>query len=215
MGPRGSKWRRRSGGGLDTSVVVIGLGNPILTDDAVGLVALREVRRRLEPEPGSDPAPAVTFVEASVGGLELLDLLVGHRVAVLIDAIVTGRVRPGEVLELEPSFLEDSTHLGTAGLAHQIDLGTAWQLGCRLGLPLPTTIRVLGVEAADVTTFSEELSLPVRASLPGIVESLLRVVAEAVDLDASDRGFEAGASAAVRGGHVCTRSPFSAPSSTP
>ncbi len=166
--------RLRSGGGPDTdAVIVVGLGNPILSDDAVGLLALRLAREALAGEP-------VAFVEAAVGGLDLLDLLSGYRAAVLVDAVVTGKASPGEVLELDPAFLEDTTHLGTTGLSHQVDLSTAWKLGRRLGLPLPETVRVLGVEAADVKTFSERPTPAVEASLPRVAEAIARAVREAL-----------------------------------
>jgi len=163
---------------------------------------LREARRRLAADPAANRAAAageIVFVEAAVGGLELLDLLSGHKAAVLIDAVVTGKARPGEVVELDPSFLgdlEDTGRLGTTGLTHQVDLGTAWRLGKRLGLPLPETVRVLGVEAADVKTFSEELTPAVAARLPSVVDTLLRVIAE------------------VGGESLCMSSPCSKPCST-
>ncbi len=156
-------------------VIVIGLGNPILSDDAVGLVVVREVERKLASSPGGIP-DGLRFVEAAVGGLDLIDLLSGHRGAVLVDAAVTGRARPGEVFELDIGFLEDTTHLGTTGLSHQVDLATAWKLGRRLGLPLPERLRVLAVEAADVKTFSEELSPAVAAALPAAVRAVSAAV---------------------------------------
>lgn len=149
----------------------MGVGNPILGDDAVGLLAVRETRREFNGEP-------VSFVEACAGGLDLIDLLCGHEAAVIVDAVVTGRASPGEVLDLDPSFLEDSSHLGTTGLLHQVDLATAWQLGRRVGLPLPAVVRVLGVEAAQTKTFSEELSPRVAIRFPRVVRTVARVVRE-------------------------------------
>jgi len=181
---------RRSDAALDT-VIIIGLGNPILSDDAVGILAVREVRRRLEesgapgtprPTAGSAHASARTvFAEASVGGLDLIDLLSGHGGAVLVDAAVTGKARPGEVFELDVDFLEDTTHLGTAGLAHQVDLATAWKLGRRLGLELPRHMRIVAVEAADVKTFSEELTPTVAGNFENIVRAVAGVIREVVD----------------------------------
>jgi len=183
---------------LDT-VIVIGLGNPILSDDSVGLVAVREARRRLAgrppgpatppagegeaaevvvtPDPGRPPIGLV-FAEVAVGGLDLVDLLSGHAGAVLVDAAVTHQAEPGEVFEVDLSFLEDTTHLGTAGLAHQVDLGTAWRLGRRLGLGLPRHLRILAVEAADVKTFSEALSPAVARNLEAIVTAVVETVTE-------------------------------------
>jgi hydrogenase maturation protease len=151
--------------------VVVGLGNPILSDDGVGLVVLRALRDRADLR-------GVTLVEAETGGLGLIDILSGHDGAVLVDAVVTGAVNPGEILEVAPSFVETTGRLGTAGLSHQVDLGTAWELGRRLGVPLPSHVRILGIEASDVKTFSERLTPAVARNLPAIVDAVIRVVAE-------------------------------------
>ena len=62
------------------SVLVLGLGNPILTDDAVGLVVARRVRAALTPEDD------IEVEEAEVAGFALLDLLAERRAAVIVDA---------------------------------------------------------------------------------------------------------------------------------
>lgn len=162
---------------MDT-VIIIGLGNPILSDDAVGILVVRELERRLTTT--GRPAGLV-FVEASVGGLDLVELLAGHAGAVLVDAAVTGQAEPGTVLDLDPAFLEDTTHLGTTGVAHQVDLVTAWQLGRRLGWPLPAHLRVLAVEAADVKTFSEELTPAVQERFTAIVDTVEAAIREMLE----------------------------------
>jgi hydrogenase maturation protease len=63
--------------------LVLGLGNPILTDDKVGIHVVRAAAGHCSPANG------VTFAEASVGGLRLLDLLAGYDRAVMVDAIQT------------------------------------------------------------------------------------------------------------------------------
>ena len=76
---------KREGSGI----LVLGLGNPILGDDAVGIFVAREIKRLAGERTG------VTVKEASVGGFDLLDLLEGYRGAVIIDAIKTAGGRPG------------------------------------------------------------------------------------------------------------------------
>ncbi|MBI5828855.1 MAG: hypothetical protein HZB20_04795 [Chloroflexi bacterium] len=64
--------------------LILGLGNPILGDDALGLRVAALVRQRLPP--GS----AIEVDEEYWGGLRLMERLVGYDKAILIDAICTG-----------------------------------------------------------------------------------------------------------------------------
>jgi hydrogenase maturation protease len=148
-------------------ILVLGLGNPILRDDGVGIAVARAVAGCLKP-----PAPGDTVVvaEASVGGLRLLDWLAGYDRAVLIDAIQTAAGVPGAVYRLDSSQFAACRH---ASSSHDADLATALEIGRQLGLPLPAEIQVIAVEAADVTTFGEDLTLAVAAAIPIAVEAVL------------------------------------------
>ena len=81
----------------DTSpTLIIGLGNPILTDDAIGWRVVHALREFLQDEPDSLPIP-VEITEACVGGLSLAEMMIGYRRAVVIDAIMTRGGVPGTV----------------------------------------------------------------------------------------------------------------------
>jgi hydrogenase maturation protease len=143
--------------------LVLGLGNPILRDDGVGIAVARAVRDRLT---NND----VVVEEASVGGLRLLDWLAGFDRAVLIDAIQTADGKPGTVYHLDGSQFTACRH---ASSSHDADMATALEIGRRLGLPLPTEIEVIAVEATDVTTFGEDLTPAVASAIPNAVEAVL------------------------------------------
>lgn len=61
--------------------LVIGLGNPILTDDGVGIYAAQAVREALPIN------SKVAVKELSVGGLALMEAMVGYNYVILIDAL--------------------------------------------------------------------------------------------------------------------------------
>ena len=146
-------------------VVVVGLGNPLLADDAAGLAVADELERLL----AAHPVPNVTVARSFRGGLELLYLLAGFEHAVLVDAIVRDDAVPGRLHELEVERLAGSARL-IGG--HDADLGTALALGRRAGVAMPSTVRVIGIEAADVTSFREELSPAVAAAALELARSL-------------------------------------------
>ena len=72
--------------------LVLGLGNDILADDAVGVLAARALRDEL--------AGRADVVETAMHGLALLDHFLGYERAILLDAIQTGKQPPGTIIEL-------------------------------------------------------------------------------------------------------------------
>ncbi len=57
----------------DVKTLLLGMGNPIVSDDAVGIMLARDVGAALGPRPGVD-----VIDECSIGGLNLLDLVAGY-----------------------------------------------------------------------------------------------------------------------------------------
>ena len=145
---------------------MLGLGNPILTDDGVGIHVVRTAAAQCSPENG------VTFAEASVGGLRLLDILVGYDRVVMVDAIRTHGGRPGEVYRLDPGAVRGSLHSGSS---HDVSLCDALHLGRSLGMTLPDdeAITILAVEVEDVLTFGETCTAAVEAAIPQVVPMVL------------------------------------------
>ena len=145
--------------------LVLGLGNTILSDDGVGIYVSRQAA-------ATCPRNDITFAEASVGGLRLLELLAGQDRVIIVDAIQTPGARPGELHCLHPSDLRASLH---AGSSHDLSLPGALALGRSLGLPLPRDeeITILAVEADDVLTFGETCTEQVQAAIPQAVQRVL------------------------------------------
>jgi hydrogenase maturation protease len=143
----------------DDHTLVLGMGNPILSDDAVGLL----VAQRLAKGPLPDH---VEVLESEQGGLRLLDLVRGFMRLIIIDALKSG-LTPGEVVVFTE---EDFTGGHRYGSAHSISLRTALELGRRLGYDMPRRVTVFAIEADDVETFGERLSPPVAAAAARVVE---------------------------------------------
>ena len=149
------------------STLIIGLGNPLLRDDAVGLHVARQVRAALGDR---EDVEDVEVVEEACGGLRLMERMVGFDRAILIDAIRSGRP-PGTVLTLDPREMR-TQHSASA---HDVNLPTALALGRRTGARLPADDRlsVIAVEADDVETFGETMTDPVEAAVPRAAERVL------------------------------------------
>ena len=126
--------------------LILGLGNPILSDDSVGIRVAQAIRQRYTRQ-------KVTVLESSLAGLDLLDSITGYDRLILIDAIQTVDGHAGEVYRLEASDFKATLH---ASSPHGTNFATALELGKRLGLALPRDIVIFAIEVKDVVTFGEE-----------------------------------------------------------
>lgn len=129
-------------------VLVLGLGNDILSDDAVGLHIVEAVRARLAGAPGIE-VKATTEM-----GLALLDEIVGREQLVLVDAVQTGLAPAGHIREMDPEELPGAL----ATVPHFLGIRETLALGRLLGLPMPRQVRILAVEVADPFTLGTALT---------------------------------------------------------
>src|SRR3990170_4433330 len=125
--------------------IIIGLGNPILGDDGVGWKVAEEVRRQLSP----DSSVVVSCV--SLGGISLMEHLIGYDNAILIDALaVQGPV--GSILILSLNDLPNYSAYHTAS-THDTTLQNALEMGRSIGAKLPLHVMVVGITAKQVFEF--------------------------------------------------------------
>jgi hydrogenase maturation protease len=146
-------------------VLVLGLGNTLISDDGVGIYIVRVLRKRLEGE-------RYDFREASIGGVGLLDLIAGYEKVVIADCIKTGKNAPGHLYKFRIDDFKASTHPPFAG--HSLSLGTVMQLGEQLGYEMPRSIRIYAVEIKDNQTMKEHCTAQVEDAIGGIVKEIVR-----------------------------------------
>ncbi len=145
------------------SRLVLGLGNDLLRDDAIGLRVVRELHDRLPSDAGVD------LLESSEMGLALLDLVVGYQELFIVDAVQTGRAGPGHLHEIEGDALRLLPRISP----HFLGVGEMLALGRELGLAMPERVRIFAVEVADPFTLDTEMTPVLQVALPRVVEKLL------------------------------------------
>jgi hydrogenase maturation protease len=91
---------------VSSKTLVLGLGNDILSDDAVGLILARQLATKLAGIDG------IEVRETMEMGLALLDFLVGYDAVLILDAIQTGQAAPGTLHEVDPPLPIGRVRLG-------------------------------------------------------------------------------------------------------
>jgi hydrogenase maturation protease len=150
-------------------VLVLGLGNDILSDDAVGLHVAHGVLARLAGEPNIEVRATTEM------GLTLLDEIAGREAVLLVDSVQTGRAPPGHIHEFGPGDL--SQVITTS--PHFLGVGETLALGSLLGLPMPREIRIFAIEVADPFTLGTDLTPAVKQAVAAAID---RVTAQAREL---------------------------------
>ena len=144
---------------------VLGIGNPVLGDDCAGLEAAAVLRGLLAAE----PVDSVEVLTTSNAGLDIIELLTGYARAILIDSITVEDPHPGRIHHL---FLADANTNSSGQSAHEISLTGALRLAARLGIPMPDTIELYAIEAADTTTLTETMTPQVVAAAGSVASAI-------------------------------------------
>lgn len=145
--------------------LLIGLGNPILGDDGVGWKVVEEVQKQLGSNSGID------FDCLSLGGISLMEHLIGYRRVVLVDSFISNEnIGSVFVYKLDEIPNYSAFHVSSA---HDMTLQNAIELGKWMGAVLPTEIMVVGIATRRIIDFSEELSPAVAEAIPQAIEIVL------------------------------------------
>jgi hydrogenase maturation protease len=139
--------------------LVLGLGNPILTDDGVGVRVAEAVRAALPVDSG------IEVSEASVGGLSLMERLVGYERVILIDAFHPA-THPGAIHRLTLTDLQNISPTQHSASAHDTSLVTALTMARRMELSLPQEFVIYAIEVENITDFGEQPTPAVAAAIP-------------------------------------------------
>ncbi len=146
--------------------LLVGLGNPILGDDGIGWEVAQAVGEQL---------PDLEVECLALGGLSLMERLVGYDRVVIVDAMQTRGGRPGAVYHLPLADLPDLS-AGHTTAVHDTSLQTAIALGRAMGATLPEDVTIVGIEAERVYDFSDELTPAVAAAIPEAMQTVLDVL---------------------------------------
>ncbi len=155
--------------------LLVGLGNPILGDDGVGWKVAEEVKSKL-------PVDLCVDVEyLSLGGISLMEHLIGYRRAILVDAFALDEPL-GSILILKLADMPNYSAYHTTS-AHDTSLQNAIAMGKTLGAKLPEEVMVVGIATRRIHEFGVELSPAVAEAVPLAVKFVLDLLGEEMTVE--------------------------------
>jgi len=144
---------------------VVGLGNLMRTDDAVGMLALRGLTQAAGFPPG------VEVIEGGTLGLDLLHVFYGVSHLLVLDAVDTGSP-PGTLVRFEDQEL---SRLPVSRSVHLLGLSDLMNVLELMGAP-PMKVVLLGVQPAS-TDWGTTLTADVHAAQAALIEQALEQIA--------------------------------------
>jgi hydrogenase maturation protease len=152
--------------------LIIGLGNPILTDDGVGV----KVARLLEERIDLTAHPTLEITEASAGGLRLMEAVLDYDRIILIDAyyLLPDKTVPGKIHEMTLDDLRSVSPTQHSTSAHDTSLVTALDAADQLGYKIPKDIHIYAVEVENILDFSETPTPAVADAIPIVAERIIK-----------------------------------------
>jgi hydrogenase maturation protease len=140
--------------------VIIGLGNPLMSDEGVGIHVLRALAERAGDLPGAD------LVDAGTSAMAALHAMAHRRRAIFVDCAFMG-AEPGAVRRFTPSQVSSRKELAGFSL-HEGDLLDAIELSRQLG-ECPEQVVIFGIQPERVAP-GETLSAVLRDRLAEYVK---------------------------------------------
>ena len=145
------------------TVLVIGLGSPIMTDDAIGLEVVQDIEDM--------HLDGVETRQEAVGGLDIIPLMWGYRNVIIVDAIQTEMYDPGTIMFFDPEDFDET--IGDAS-AHDINLATAMRIGREMEPEMmPDKVCFIAIEAEDIGTVNEGMTPRLVEAKPSAVRAVL------------------------------------------
>ena len=149
---------------MGQGTVIIGVGNPLCTDDGLGIHFVHRLQGLAESLPSG-----VEIVDGGTGGLDLLPFMEGKRRVIFVDAMDAGE-EPGYIFRFQPEQLALEAHPEIS--MHDVDLASLLRTA-RLTEDYPDQVVIFAVQVKRVD-LGLDLSSPVKRALDRVVELVLQ-----------------------------------------
>jgi hydrogenase maturation protease len=152
--------------------IVVGLGNPLMADEGVGVVLIEELSKLAAA--GQLPTDDVEYYDGGCGGMYLLHTIAGRKKAILLDCCLMG-TDPGTIRRFTPDDVNSVKQMAHLSL-HEVDILKVLELAKQIG-SCPDEIVIFGIEPVEITQqmhLNDEIRTKIPDYLAEIKKELLK-----------------------------------------
>ena len=144
---------------------VIGIGNPLRRDDAIGIILLGKLIERKDDLPKN-----IKLIDGGTGGMNLLHILSSFDAVLIVDA-VDFKGSAGEVkLFKAEDVISEKTSVGFS--THESDFLKIIKMSEELG-EAPDEIFIFGIQPKD-TSYGQKLSPKIKNNIESLTHRLVK-----------------------------------------
>jgi hydrogenase maturation protease len=151
---------------MNPRVLILGIGNPLMTDEGVGVRVAELLMNSYELPDG------VEVVDAGTMGLGIINLFRDRDLVLVVDAVDNTGYEPGTVVILTPEEMAPSQVMHSL---HDTRFVNVLEAAAMTGVE-PDAICV-GVQVGSMEQWVTELTPAVEAALPAAVEAVMEILA--------------------------------------
>jgi hydrogenase maturation protease len=153
-------------------LLVLGVGNILLSDDGVGVRAVEALLQEQWPE-------NVTFLDGGTFTQDIYYLFKDYDRLLVLDVIHAGHP-PGTVYTLSEDDLIQNEKQRLS--IHDVDLIDSLKMAELAGYR-PEVMRIVGMEPADITTWSMDLTSDIQNAFPHFLDTARKEIRAMLELD--------------------------------
>ncbi len=146
--------------------LIVGIGNPNMGDDAIGIVVAEEMARKRR-----DVDVEVLFYIS----FDLMDRMLGYNHVIIVDAAYTG-ARYGEVIHIP---YRKGITTGELKNSHGLGIFQVLETGYVVyGKEMPQRIDLILIETGEIRGFKRGISRGMELSLPHIIGDIEEIISQ-------------------------------------
>src|SRR5512140_646921 len=118
-------------------IIVLGLGNVLMSDEGIGIYIVNELQKQAAKFPNTE------FMDAGTGGMNVLHLIANRKKAIIIDCALMGQTA-GTIRKFTPGDVKSVKQVSHFSL-HDVDILKVLEISNQLG-ECPQEIILFGIE---------------------------------------------------------------------
>ncbi|MHA1838419.1 MAG: hydrogenase maturation protease, partial [Candidatus Ranarchaeia archaeon] len=152
--------------------LVVGVGNPLLGDDGVGINTVCIIKQRLPS------GLNVECVEHFAGGLDLVEQLLDYENVILIDSVVDPKLPEAKIVELS---INDFDYCQHASSPHTMGFYNAWRLLEQIDPErLPRKLKMYAINIRPIRYLREGLSPSVQEASELLADMIIKYLVNGI-----------------------------------